>query len=211
MPGQLRQAEVEQLLAGRFEGAPLVDHDQLGAIEGDPHPIEGPVHVRQRGAHLFDRLADLARLEAPIDQLLGRLDAHQVLKRVVRLATPADRRPDETNLCPVAQLALRHPEDLGGAGEAVHGVVHRQKVASTSMSMKTLAAWARMATCVRTDLGVASATRAASRAASASTRAPASASLSSSAASRRAVPASQLSRSRSSSDGRSIVSMVDPK
>ena len=79
------------------------------------------------------------------------------------------------------------------------------------MSMNTFAACDRIVTCVLTDFGAAPATRAASVSASASMRVPASASDSSSSARRRAVPASQASRSYRSSDGRSMVIIVDPK
>jgi len=68
-----------------------------------------------------------------------------------------------------------------------------------------------MVTWVLTDRGAAPATRSASASASASMRWPTVWSDSSSSASRRAVPASQASRNSRSSDGRSMVSIVEPK
>src|SRR6185295_6109503 len=74
-------------------------------------------------AYRVQRLAYVAGLEAAVGQLLGRLDADQVLK-IEQLPAPApDRRPDEANLRPVAQLALADLQDLCDARESVSGVL----------------------------------------------------------------------------------------
>src|SRR5262249_3094439 len=149
----------------------VVDDDQAVTVEGDADAVERAIDVRQRLAHARERFADLGRLEAAVDELLGRLDAHQILEREHRLAGPPRRRPDEPHLRPVAQLALDDVEDLGRPRERVRGFLH-QNVASTSTSMKTLAPAARIATCVLTSRGAARQTRAASRFASSWTRLP---------------------------------------
>jgi len=86
--------------------------------------VERPIEVRQRRAHAFYRLADLRGLEPAVDQLLGRLHADQVLEREHRLAAPPAGRPDETDLRPVAKLALGDVEDLRRAAVGVGRLFH---------------------------------------------------------------------------------------
>ena len=121
--GELAEAEGEHLLAGRLVGAPLVDDHELGAVEGDADPVERPVEVRQRRPHLLDRSPDLRGLEPALGQLLGRLDADEVLERIDRLAGPPAGGSHEPDLGPVAQLALGDVEDLRRVRERVHRLV----------------------------------------------------------------------------------------
>jgi hypothetical protein len=120
---EVLDVQVEQHLSGRrLERVRHVLDDHLLVLAADAQARERLVDLGQLEAQRVEAAADALQRQPRLEQLARHLDRDQVAEAVERPPADAHRRPDEPGLRPVAQAALRQPEQARHVARRVGGL-----------------------------------------------------------------------------------------